>query len=100
NAQIDTSAIGGGDVTFRVIASDGLLTGRTDSNPITLANRPPQPRVLAPANGTHVTLGQVVNLEGVARDLQDGTLADASLAWSSVHGALGIGARLSLANLP
>ena len=100
NAQIDTSAIGGGDVTFRVIASDGLLTGHADSNPITLANRPPQPRVLAPANGTHVTLGQVVNLEGVARDLQDGTLADASLAWSSVHGALGTGARLSLANLP
>ena len=100
SAAIDTSTLGGGEVTFRVVASDGLLTAHADSNPVTLANKPPQPRVLAPANGGHATLGQAVNLEGVAKDPQDGTLADASLAWSSAQGALGSGARLSVANLP
>jgi hypothetical protein len=100
NADIDAATLAGGDVTFRVIASDGLLTGRADSNSVTLPNKPPQPRVLAPGNGTHVTLGQTVNLEGVAKDLQDGTLADTHLEWSSPQGALGSGARLSVANLP
>jgi hypothetical protein len=41
-----------------------------------------------------------VNLEGVAKDLQDGTIADANLLWSSAQVALGAGARLSVANLP
>ena len=100
SADIDSSTLAGGAVTFRVVASDGLLTAHTDSNPITLANKPPQPRVLSPGNGLHVTLGQSVNLEGVAMDLQDGTVADTSLAWSSAQGALGSGARLSVADLP
>jgi hypothetical protein len=99
-AVIDTSTLGGGEVTFRLVASDGFLTAHADSNPVTLANKPPQPRVLAPSNGVHVTLGQAVNLEGVAKDLQDGTLADPNLAWSSPQGSLGAGARLSVANLP
>lgn len=97
---LDTSTLGGGDVAFRVVASDGLLTARADSNTVTLANRPPQPRVLSPGNGEHVTLGQSVNLEGVAKDFQDGTIADANLAWSSAQGALGTGARISVASLP
>jgi YVTN family beta-propeller protein len=100
SADIDAVTLAGGDVTFRIIASDGLLTGRADSNPVALPNKPPQPRVLAPGSGTHVTHGQTVNLEGVAKDLQDGTLADTSLEWSSPQGVLGSGARLSVANLP
>ena len=100
SANIDTATLAGGEVTFRVVASDGLLTAHADSNPVTLANKPPQPRVLVPGNGVHVTLGQSVNLEGVAKDLQDGTLADANLAWSFPGGPLGSGARLSVATLP
>ena len=100
SAVIDTAALAGGEVTFHVVASDGLLTAHADSNPVTLANKPPQPRVLAPGNGVHVTLGQSINLEGAAQDPQDGTLADTHLAWSSSQGPLGSGARLTVANLP
>jgi len=100
SAVVDTAAIAGGEVTFRVVASDGLLTAHADSNPVTLANKPPQPRVLAPGDGVHVTLGQSINLEGAAQDPQDGTLADTHLGWSSSQGSLGSGARLTVANLP
>jgi YVTN family beta-propeller protein len=100
SASIDTAALAGGEVTFRVVASDGLLTAHADSNPVTLPNKPPQAQVLAPGNGVHVTLGQSINFEGVAKDAQDGTLADTHLAWSSPHGALGTGARVTAANLP
>ena len=100
SANIDTATLAGGEVTFRVVASDGFLTAHADSNPVTLANKPPQPRVLVPGNGVHVTLGQSVNLEGVAKDAQDGTLADTNLAWSFPGGPIGSGARLSVANLP
>ncbi|MET0231319.1 MAG: hypothetical protein ABW186_10345 [Rhodanobacteraceae bacterium] len=98
--DIDSTTLAGGAVTFRVVASDGLLTAHADSNAITLANQPPRPRVLSPGNGEHVTRGEIVNLEGVAKDLQDDTLPDANLAWSSSSGALGTGARLSVADLP
>jgi len=100
STTIDSSSLGGGDVNFRVVASDGLLTAHADSNTITLNNKPPQPRILSPGNATHVTLGQSVNLEGVARDPQDGTIAEADLLWSSAQGALGTGAHLSVATLP
>jgi hypothetical protein len=100
SATLDSATLAGGDVTFRVVASDGLLTAHADSNAIALPNQPPQPHVLSPGNGAHATLGQSLNLEGVAKDLQDGTIADASLLWSSAQGALGSGARLSIATLP
>jgi hypothetical protein len=100
SAVVDTAALAGGEVTFRVVASDGFLTAHADSNPITLANKPPKLRVLAPGNGVHVTLGQSINFEGAAEDPQDGTLADTHLAWSSSQGTLGSGARLTVANLP
>jgi YVTN family beta-propeller protein len=99
SVQIDTSQFGGGIARFRVVASDGLQTSHADSPPITLANRPPRPRILTPADGTRVYLGQVVNLDGEAKDPKDGVIADTGLAWSSQQGPLGTGAKISLANL-
>jgi hypothetical protein len=99
-ASIDTLALGGGPVQFRVIASDGLQTAFSDSPVVVLANRPPQARILTPAANAHVYLGQVVNLEGDAMDPQDGAISGAGLAWSSAQGALGTGGRVSVASLP
>jgi YVTN family beta-propeller protein len=96
---IDTSQFGGGNARFRVVASDGLQTAYADSSPIALVNKPPRPRILTPADGTRVYLGQVVNLDGEAKDPKDGVVAAADLAWSSQQGSLGSGAKISLANL-
>lgn len=99
-ASIETLALGGGPVRFRVIASDGLQTAFADSPVVVLDNRPPQVRILAPAANAHVYLGQAINLEGDAMDPQDGAISGAGLAWSSAQGALGTGGRASVANLP
>jgi YVTN family beta-propeller protein len=100
SASIDASRLGGGSVRFRVVASDGLLTGFADSAPIVLPDKVPEPRILTPGDDAHVYLGQVVNLEGEATDPQDGVVAPEDLAWSSQQGPLGTGSRLSLASLP
>jgi hypothetical protein len=87
-------------VRFRVLASDGVQTGFADSATATLENRPPTPRILAPAVTTQLTLGQSVNFEAAAKDPQDGNLAGSALTWSTAQGVLGTGDRISVASLP
>ncbi len=99
-ATLDTSALGGGLVRFRVLASDGVQTGFADSATTTLPNRPPQPRILAPATATQITLGQSLNFEAAAKDAQDGNLTGSALTWSTDQGVLGTGERISVASLP
>ena len=77
---------------LRVVASDGVLTGLADNGPFTVAGKPPQAQILSPANGAVYQAGQVVTLEGLGEDYEDGTLGDAQLSWSSsLDGALGTG---------
>ena len=99
-AAIDTNQLGGGTGFFRVTASDGLLTGQADSPSYSFANKPPQPQIYTPTDGLHIRYGQLVNLSGDGRDLQDGGVADAGLAWSTQKGPLGVGPLLSLTDLP
>ncbi len=100
NVQLDTTRIGGGSVRFRVVASDGTHTARAETAPVVLATRAPSVRILAPGPGARVHLGQSVNFEGEARDLQDGRLAGARLAWTTGARALGTGPRITVADLP
>ena len=100
STQIDTARLGGGIAQLRVVATDGVQSASADSPPFTLANRPPRPRILTPGGGAKIYLGQLVNLEGDATDLQDGGIPDTGLTWSTQGGSLGSGARLSVTDLP
>lgn len=98
--QTDTMP-GGSDIRFRLVASDGVLVGiaETDQS-VTIPNHAPVPLILNPiANSIHDP-GTLVVLQGIATDLEDGTLPDEALKWSSnIQGSLGIGPSLGLNNL-
>ncbi len=97
---VDTSRLGGGTGKFRVVASDGANTAFADSASFTMADKPPVVAITLPSSNIQTRYGQVVNFSGEALDAQDGTLADASLTWSSAAGALGTGHLLSKNLLP
>jgi hypothetical protein len=100
SAMIDTDALGGGTAILRVTASDGVLTGSADTPPFEVAKKPPRPHIIDPADGAHLEYGHQVTLLGEADDLQQGTIPDDDLVWSSQDGPLGTGAELPLENLP
>ena len=85
---------------LRVVARDGANTAEGDTTPFTMANKPPQPQILLPADGTQFHYGQLVNFMGEAEDSLDGSVADAGLSWSNQYGPLGTGALLSVDDLP
>jgi hypothetical protein len=101
SAAIDTTPLGGSSsAALRVVASDGVNTGYGDTDPFTMADKPPQPRILLPADGTQAHYDQLVNFVGEALDPQDGSVFGAGLVWGSQDGELGTGPLLSLSNLP
>jgi hypothetical protein len=102
SAQIDTAQLGGsGTAILRVTASDGVNSAHADSAPFVMANKPPQPYILTPADNTHVHYGQLVNFSGMALDAQDGTVDNTGLVWKDKdNNTLGNGSELSLDSLP
>lgn len=100
NVIVDSMA-GGSDVRFRVVASDGVNTG-FDETPatITIPNHPPQPIISDPVSNSFHAPGDLIVFHGIATDMEDGTLPDASLNWSdSVQGSLGIGPTVPINDL-
>ena len=85
---------------FRVVATDGVHSAFADTPPLTLANKPPQPRILTPGSDGKIYAGQLVNFEGEATDPQDGVVVDTGLAWRTPGRTLGSGSRLSITDLP
>jgi hypothetical protein len=101
SAEIDTLPLAGSaSAILRVVARDGVNTAEGDTPPFTMANKPPQPQILLPADGIQVNYGQLVNFMGEAEDPLDGSVADAGLSWSNQYGPLGTGALLSVDDLP
>jgi hypothetical protein len=100
SVSVDAGRLDGTSVIFRVVASDGVQAAEADSAAYTLAARPPQPRILNPADGTALEWGQLVNLRGEAADRQDGFVATEGLSWSNQNGPLGTGPQLALDDLP
>ena len=92
---------GGSDVRFRIVATDGVLTGVDETDAaITIPNQSPQVTILNPLNGGFYPPGSLVVLQGFATDMEDGTLPDEALQWSSdVQGGLGTGPSLALNEL-
>ena len=77
---------------FRVVASDGVLTGADEEGPFTVSDKAPSVQVLRPLNATTFVHGQTVTLEAWALDLEDGSLDDSRFSWSSDrNGPLGQG---------
>ena len=98
---IDTDDLGGGVLTrFRVVASDGALTGSGVSPSYSTARKPPAPVILSPADGHVAQWGQLVQFFGEANDLQDGYVGDSGLTWSVNGQRLGVGANPSRSDLP
>lgn len=100
SAQIDTAELAGGHGRIRVVATDGVQTGFADSPEFNLADKPPQPSILTPGDATSIYFGQLINLEGTASDVVDGTIADVNLNWSTDSRSLGSGSHLSVTDLP
>ena len=86
---------------FRVIASDGFLTGEAvTAARFTLPNTAPQAAIFGPESGSAFDRGQTIVLLGTAMDLEEGALSGQNLRWrSSLEGDLGTGNELLLRRL-
>jgi len=86
---------------FRVMASDGVNTGVGQSNAtFTVPRKPPLAFLFSPADLDRFTTEQHVILAGDGYDIEDGSLPESVLTWSSDRqGVLGTGAALSVSNL-
>ncbi len=80
-----------GTNTVTCVATDSSsLTGV--SAPVTVMSKSPFAKINHPGNGETRAANQAVPFAGVGRDLEDGTLTGASLAWtSSISGPIGTG---------
>jgi hypothetical protein len=78
---------------FRVIASDGVNTGQDESDgTFYVPNKDPQAWIESPLHNAVYIPGQSVALVADSIDLEDGTLGDSALAWtSSLSGTVGAG---------
>jgi len=101
STQIDTGDLSGSETAvLRVVASDGVHTAQGDTDPFTMADKPPVPMILTPADGTQIHYGQLVNLSGEAMDAQDGSVASGNLVWTLNGGPFDTGALVSSDDLP
>lgn len=94
SSAIDFSQLpGGAAARIRVQASDGFHTAQDDSdNPFAVGEKPPLASIVSPPGGETFDAGTPVTLQGEGVDLEDGSLGDGALSWSSSRdGALGTG---------
>jgi len=95
------SMAGGSDVRFRIVATDGVQIAFDETDfAISIPNKAPFVTILHPANGRHYTPGSLVVLQGSATDMEDGSLPDEALLWSSDRqGGLGSGPSVAFPEL-
>lgn len=102
NYSVNADALAGSsDARFRVMANDGVNVGYDETDAaIIVPNKAPMPIITHPAPGQIVAPGDLLVLQGAATDLEDGSLPDTALHWSSdKQGSLGIGPSLGLVSL-
>lgn len=91
---------GSDDARIRVIASDGINTGIAEVESLHVARKGPRVSIVAPEDSFRVRPGRPLVLWSHAYDLEDGTLPDTALSWSSdLQGGLGTGSQLVVADL-
>jgi hypothetical protein len=92
--EVDSIA-GANNGRFRVVATDGVNIGFAESAPVDVPNKAPMPYISGPAEGTVALPDQLVVFNGGATDLEDGSIDDGGLTWTSnLDGELGEGASL------
>jgi hypothetical protein len=86
---------------FRVRASDGVNTAQDESDgTFTVPNKIPRVWIESPEDGASYLRGQSVALVASSLDVEDGSLGDAALSWSSsLSGVLGTGRMLHVTDL-
>ncbi|GAB4579111.1 MAG: hypothetical protein Fur0022_18490 [Anaerolineales bacterium] len=100
--EVQTDSLAGGsDVRFRVVATDGVNTALDETDAaITVPNQAPQATILNPAPNGYYSPGHLIVLQGYGTDMEDGSLPEEALSWSSdVNGGLGIGPSLPITTL-
>ena len=98
--EIDADEIGGGDVVFKVIATDGVLSTAEVMEPVNIAVKPPVPRITSPADGASIEFGQLLTFVGTADDAQDGSVVPGNLKWEGLGIDGSAGDRVSVPELP
>jgi hypothetical protein len=94
---IDASELAGGTgAKVRVLASDGANTGFDESNTtFAVGSKGPLTFILSPEPNRRMMPDSELLLQGYASDLEDGTLSDTALLWSSDRdGPLGTGRQM------
>ncbi len=91
---VDSDQLAGGSLAWiQVLASDGLNQGEDVPDGLfTVADKVPQPVILTPMDGATVDPGYPLLLWADVYDLEDGSLDDTALTWTSDrNGPLGMG---------
>ncbi len=98
---LDTATLPGGSSAYiRILASDGVNTAEGDAGPFTVSGKAPTALIISPADQAVYAPGDTVVFVGDGMDLEDGSLPDGSLTWSSdKDGELGTGRTLERSNL-
>lgn len=99
---VDASVLGGStQALIRVTATDGVNTAQDTSNAgFTIARKPPLVGITYPQPDAVFKPGRLIELIGLATDVEDGLLADNAFVWSSNRqGAIGIGRATTVSNL-
>ncbi len=82
-ATLDTRMLPGSDVArLRVIASDGVRSTIAVTAPFALARHAPEPSISGVVEGERLEFGVLRELQGLALDAEQGSLAGESLEWS------------------
>ncbi len=94
--KVDPADLPGGKrARFRVVVTDGVLTGIGKSKRVKVAAKAPTISIATPVEGATLTEGQSVQLVASVRDDQDLRLGD-EVSWvSDIQGDLGRGAALT-----
>ncbi|MCO6450206.1 MAG: hypothetical protein J5I90_05400 [Caldilineales bacterium] len=94
--EVDVDAFAGGaNALFRIVATDGIYIAIDESAPVSIPNKAPFVTIIEPPDGQSFAPGALVLMQGNAVDMEDGTLAESAMEWSSdVQGVLGTGASL------
>jgi len=95
------NATGSTQALIRVLANDGVYTRHDDSDSqFSVVKKAPEAIVISPQDDTSFFLKKLIIFEGEGYDLEDGSLGDELLTWSSdVDGELGSGRHITLDNL-
>jgi len=102
NYTVDLQELPGSNSSlFSVIATDGVNTGKDESNAVFyVPNKVPQAQIISPGDNSSFSDMQTIVLVGEAFDREDGYLDDKSVQWSSdKQGVLGFNSSISATEL-